>query len=254
MHIAGRPPSHFAPSGNMRAFASLSSSFPFQYPVRSFRRCIHGRNRSHPLRPLAHRLPPRRRRPHRALLLALRARPAAKFILRIEDTDQVRSTAESAAGILAGHAWLGLNWDEGPVVGAGKNDYFQSMRLDLYNQHLQELIDAGRAYEAYESRRQLAAMRKAAEKAKRPFRYRRNMPGRILEPQPGRRTRPPLRNAATKTSPSTTSSSATSPSKPTSMTISSSVSPTASPPTTSPSSSTTTTWASPTSSAPRSTS
>src|SRR6478672_11358269 len=65
----------------------------------------------------------------------------AKFVLRIEDTDQVRSTAESAAGILTDLLWLGLNWDEGPVVGGAKNDYFQSMRLDIYNKHLAELVD-----------------------------------------------------------------------------------------------------------------
>src|SRR6478609_3848186 len=88
----------------------------------------------------------------------------AKFVLRIEDTDQVRSTAESAAGILADLQWLGLNWDEGPVVGGEKNEYFQSMRLDIYNKHLQELLDKGAAYEAYESPAQLAALRQAAEK------------------------------------------------------------------------------------------
>jgi glutamyl-tRNA synthetase len=110
---------------------------------------------------------------------------AAKFVLRIEDTDQVRSTAESAAGILADLQWLGLNWDEGPVVGGAKNDYFQSMRLDLYNKHLRELLDKGHAYEAYESPAQLAELRKAAEKEKRPFRYRKDMPGRQLALQEG---------------------------------------------------------------------
>lgn len=108
-----------------------------------------------------------------------------RFVLRIEDTDQVRSTAESAAGILQDMLWLGLNWDEGPVVGQGKNEYFQSMRLDLYNRHIEELIKAGCAYPAYESRAQIDGLRKDAEKAKRPFRYRRKMAGRVLEPQPG---------------------------------------------------------------------
>src|ERR1035437_1578938 len=62
------------------------------------------------------------------------------IVLRIEDTDQVRSTAESAAGILQDMLWLGLNWDEGPVVGAGKNEYFQSTRLEIYKRHLDELV------------------------------------------------------------------------------------------------------------------
>ena len=101
----------------------------------------------------------------------------AKFVLRIEDTDQVRSTAESAAGILNDLLWLGLNWDEGPTVGGAKNEYFQSERLPLYQKYLDELVAKGRAYEAFESPQQLAAMRQAAEKEKRPFRYRRDMPG-----------------------------------------------------------------------------
>jgi len=121
-----------------------------------------------------------------ALFSWLYARKAGgNFVLRIEDTDQVRSTAESAAGILQDMLWLGLDWNEGPVVGGQKNEYFQSMRLDLYNKHIQELLDANKAYEAYESKPQLDAMRKAAEAAKRPFRYRRNMPGRIEAAQPG---------------------------------------------------------------------
>ncbi len=121
---------------------------------------------------------------------------AARFVLRIEDTDQVRSTAESAAGILQDMLWLGLNWDEGPVpppVGGGKNEYFQSERLELYNRHLKELLEQGRAYEAYESPAQLTAMRQAAEKAKVPFRYRRDMPGRQPAAQEG--VRPVVRFA-----------------------------------------------------------
>src|SRR5689334_21029049 len=105
---------------------------------------------------------------------------AAKFVLRIEDTDQIRSTAESAAGILQDMLWLGLNWDEGPVVGGAKNEYFQSTRLEVYNKHLQELLDKNLAYEAYESKAQIDALRKKADAEKRPFRYRRDMSGRTL--------------------------------------------------------------------------
>jgi glutamyl/glutaminyl-tRNA synthetase len=108
-----------------------------------------------------------------------------KFILRIEDTDQIRSTAESAAGILNDLLWLGLNWDEGPTVGGAKNEFFQSERLPIYQKHLDELLAKGAAYEAYESPAQLTAMRQAAEKSKTPFRYRRDMPGRQLTLQEG---------------------------------------------------------------------
>ena len=109
----------------------------------------------------------------------------AKFVLRIEDTDQVRSTAESAAGILADMKWLGLNWDEGPVAGGEKNEFFQSMRLGIYEKYLQELKAKDMAYEAYESPKQLTEMRVAAEKEKRAFRYRRDMAGRVMEKQEG---------------------------------------------------------------------
>jgi len=108
-----------------------------------------------------------------------------QFVLRIEDTDQVRSTAESAAGILQDMLWLGLNWDEGPVVGGAKNQYFQSERLAIYEKYLNQLVAQGQAYEAYETPAQLAAMRQQAEKEKRAFRYRRTMPGRVTEPQAG---------------------------------------------------------------------
>src|SRR5436305_9213176 len=102
----------------------------------------------------------------------------AKFVLRIEDTDQVRSTAESAAGILADLQWLGLTWDEGPVLGAPKNEYFQSKRLPIYDKHIKELLEKGLAYEAYETREQIADMKKKYDAEKKPFRYRRDMPGR----------------------------------------------------------------------------
>ena len=114
-----------------------------------------------------------------------RAGEGARFVLRIEDTDQVRSTAESAAGILQDMKWLGLEWDEGPVAGAEKNEFFQSMRLEIYNRHLQELLDKGLAYEAYETKEQLAAIKASFDAAKKPFRYRRDMPGRVLSPQEG---------------------------------------------------------------------
>ncbi len=118
-------------------------------------------------------------------LYARKAGADSKFILRIEDTDQVRSTAESAAGILQDLLWLDIAWDEGPAVGAAKNEFFQSERLAYYDKHLKELLDKGAAYEAYESPAQLTAMRQAAEKAKVPFRYRRDMPGRQPAPQEG---------------------------------------------------------------------
>jgi glutamyl-tRNA synthetase len=60
------------------------------------------------------------------------------FILRIEDTDQARSTDEATRAILEGLEWLGLDWDEGP--------FFQSQRTEIYRQFISDLLDQGKAY------------------------------------------------------------------------------------------------------------
>ncbi|MEX0272619.1 glutamate--tRNA ligase [Leptolyngbyaceae cyanobacterium UHCC 1019] len=75
------------------------------------------------------------------------------FVLRIEDTDLERSKPEFTENIMAGLQWLGLNWDEGP--------FFQSQRLELYGQKIQELLDKGLAYRAYDTPEELDAMREA---------------------------------------------------------------------------------------------
>lgn len=75
------------------------------------------------------------------------------FVLRIEDTDLERSRPEYTQNILDGLAWLGLTWDEGPT--------FQTKRMDLYRQKVQELLDKGLAYRAYDTPAELDAMREA---------------------------------------------------------------------------------------------
>lgn len=70
-----------------------------------------------------------------------------KFILRIEDTDAARNTQEFLDVILQSMRWLGMDWDEGPEVGGDVGPYFQSQRSDFYKEKVQELINAGRAYE-----------------------------------------------------------------------------------------------------------
>ncbi|MCY7392585.1 MAG: glutamate--tRNA ligase, partial [Leptolyngbyaceae cyanobacterium CAN_BIN12] len=75
------------------------------------------------------------------------------FVLRIEDTDLERSKPEFTDNITEGLQWLGLNWDEGP--------FFQSQRLELYGQKIQELLDKGLAYRAYDTPEELDAMREA---------------------------------------------------------------------------------------------
>jgi len=98
------------------------------------------------------------------------------FVLRIEDTDRARSSEEAAEGILLDMAWLGLDWDEGPGVGGPGAPYYQSQRLDTYNLHFDDLLERERAYQAWESRAELDAMRKQAEADKVNFRFRRREP------------------------------------------------------------------------------
>ena len=68
------------------------------------------------------------------------------FILRIEDTDVERSSAEMVTGILDGLRWLGIDWDEGPEVGGPHAPYFQSQRLARYRAAAQELVERDQAY------------------------------------------------------------------------------------------------------------
>lgn len=82
-----------------------------------------------------------------------------KFILRIEDTDQVRSTRESEAQILQALKWVGLEWDEGPDVGGPHAPYRQSERSAIYRQHAQQLVKAGHAFHCFCSAERLDALR-----------------------------------------------------------------------------------------------
>ena len=73
-------------------------------------------------------------------------RHGGTFVLRIEDTDVERSSADMVTGILEGLRWLGLTWDEGPDTGGPHAPYFQSARYDRHRAAAQRLIDSGRAY------------------------------------------------------------------------------------------------------------
>jgi len=79
------------------------------------------------------------------------------FILRIEDTDTERSTADADAAIVRDLKWLGLDWDEGPDVGGARGPYRQSERLHLYNSYANELLSSGHAYYCFCSIAQLEA-------------------------------------------------------------------------------------------------
>ena len=94
-----------------------------------------------------------------------------KFILRIEDTDQVRTRPESEAMIYEALHWLGLQWDEGPDIGGPYGPYRQSERLDIYRKHVQHLLDAGHAYYCFCTPERLAQMRAEQQKANKPPGY-----------------------------------------------------------------------------------
>ena len=84
------------------------------------------------------------------------------FVLRIEDTDKIRSTEESIGGILSSLDWLGLDWDEGPGVGGDYEPYFQTQRLPFYHAVVEQLLDRGSAYHCYCTQEELQTRRQAA--------------------------------------------------------------------------------------------
>ena len=87
-----------------------------------------------------------------------------KFILRIEDTDEARSTEENTQIILRALRWLGLDWDEGPETGGEFGPYFQTERMETYKHALNKLIETGNAYPCFCTKDELDEKRKTAEK------------------------------------------------------------------------------------------
>lgn len=84
-----------------------------------------------------------------------------KFILRIEDTDRARSTADSEAAILRALRWVGLQWDEGPDIGGPFGPYRQSERSAIYQEHARLLVERGTAYPCFCSAQRLEEMKAA---------------------------------------------------------------------------------------------
>lgn len=67
---------------------------------------------------------------------------------------------------------MGVDWDAGPGKDDGKGPYYQMQRLEIYNKYIQQLIDQGQAYYAWESAEEIEVLRNAAYAAKKPFNYR----------------------------------------------------------------------------------
>jgi glutamyl-tRNA synthetase len=82
-----------------------------------------------------------------------------EMILRIEDTDQSRSTPESERKVLEALAWSGLDWTEGPDKGGAYGPYRQSERKDLYRPYIDQLVDKGHAFKCFCTKDRLDEMR-----------------------------------------------------------------------------------------------
>jgi len=93
----------------------------------------------------------------------LAKKESGTFVLRIEDTDVVRSTQESVDAILDAMTWLGLSYDEGPI--------YQSDRFELYKEKVQQLLDEGKAYRCYCPAEELDAKREKAKQEGRKPKY-----------------------------------------------------------------------------------
>jgi glutamyl-tRNA synthetase len=83
------------------------------------------------------------------------------FVLRIEDTDFVRSTEESLSAILTSMLWLGLDWDEGPGKEGAAGPYFQSKRMGIYLNFASRLVESGHAYKCFCSLKELKERKEA---------------------------------------------------------------------------------------------
>ena len=93
------------------------------------------------------------------------------FILRIEDTDVARTIEGAVDFLIEGVQWLGMDYDEGPLVGGPYGPYFQTQRRALYQQYSHQLIESGHAYRCYCTPERLDQMRKEQMAQKLPPRY-----------------------------------------------------------------------------------
>ncbi len=91
-----------------------------------------------------------------------------KFILRIEDTDQTRKVEGAVENIISVLKWAGLDYDEGPSKEGGCGPYYQSQRLEIYNQHVKTLLEKKRAYYCFCTPERLTVLREEQQKQKLP--------------------------------------------------------------------------------------
>jgi len=95
-------------------------------------------------------------------------RNGGKFILRIEDTDRNRYVEGAVENLISSLKWCGLEYDEGPDSGGNFGPYMQSLRLDIYNKYVKELVEKGHAYYCFCTPERLEALREEQQKQKLP--------------------------------------------------------------------------------------
>lgn len=118
------------------------------------------------------------------------------MVLRIEDTDRLRSSRSLEDSILDDLRWLGLDWDEGPDIGGPNAPYRQSERGDVYREHAERLVEEGKAYPCYCSPEELEEMKRKAREEGRAPTYDgtcRNLTGKERKEKEAEGRRPALR-------------------------------------------------------------
>lgn len=96
---------------------------------------------------------------------------AGDFILRIEDTDQKREVEGAVESLLKITKWIGLKFNEGPMIGGDYGPYIQTERLDIYREYSEKLLNEGKAYRCFCSAERLEAMRLNQQAEKQAPRY-----------------------------------------------------------------------------------
>lgn len=96
-----------------------------------------------------------------------------QFVLRIDDTDQERHVDDAIKRILDGFRWIGIDWDEGPEKDGPFGPYYQSERTELYRQAAAQLVASGHVYKDFSTESERNADKRAAEREKRAYRFRR---------------------------------------------------------------------------------
>jgi glutamyl-tRNA synthetase len=95
-------------------------------------------------------------------------RNGGKFILRIEDTDRKRYVEGAVVNLIFSLKWCGLEYDEGPDLGGNYGPYMQSLRLDIYNRYVKDLIKSDHAYYCFCTPERLEALREEQQRQKLP--------------------------------------------------------------------------------------